>query len=97
MNERVNQILQSIDARLERIVEVLDGAPPTSIDARQAYTRTQAARLLGVSVWTINRARKTGELIETRRIGHRDVRITGESMLRFVEARPGESVRIRKM
>ena len=79
MNERADQILRSIEAHVARIVEVIDGAPPESIDARQAYTRAQAARLLGVSTWTIDRARKTGALVEARRIGQRGSFLHGTS------------------
>jgi len=98
MNERGNRILQSIEAHLARIVEVLDGAPPTSIDAHQAYSRTRAARLLGVSVWTIDAARKEGLLREAQRLGQRDVRLTGQSLVRYQHERQAKgSTKVQKI
>lgn len=67
------------------------------IDINRAYTRTQAARLLGVSTWTIDKGRKAGLLAEARRIGQRDVRVTGESLVRFMKEREAGSVHVRKM
>lgn len=97
MDERALQILGAINDRLGSIVEAVNGSLSGSIDPHHAYTRTQAARLLGVSVWTIDRARKDGLLIEARRIGQRDVRITGESLVEFLKNTEAASVRVRKL
>jgi hypothetical protein len=80
------ELLRSINGHLSTITHTITDAPPPAIDPQQSYSREQTARLLGVSVWTVDRARKDGSLVETRRIGQRDVRITGESILEFHQA-----------
>lgn len=97
MSGQVVSLLAEINERLATITKTLTAAPPDAINPKQAYTRTQAALLLGVSTWTIDRARKQGLLIETRRIGQRDVRVTGESLLEFMKEQESASVRVRKM
>ena len=79
----IEQLLKSIDTNVRRIADALIDQPPPKIESGQAYTRKQAALLLGVSTWTVDRARHDGQLIEAERIGERSVRITGESILRF--------------
>lgn len=96
MSNEICQLLAAIHAEVVRIADANCASIPVA-SAHQAYTRTQAARLLGVSTWTIDRARKQGALIEARRIGERDVRITGESLMEFVKESEANSVRVRKM
>lgn len=50
----------------------------------QLLTRQQAAEALGVSVQTVARLIRRGQL-ETRRVGERMVRIPAESLERYVE------------
>ena len=95
MSEGVVQLLQSIDRRLVDLLA--DSQLRNGGDPQKAYTRQQAARLIGVSTWTIDRARKQGLLIEARRFGQRDVRITGESLVRFMNERESASAHVRKM
>lgn len=96
--ERILVLLESIDRRIHRLSHPqADEQHGERVDPYQAYTRTQAAQLLGVSVWTIDRARKQGLMIEARRIGQRDVRVTGESLLEFMTTREAASVHVRKM
>ena len=89
-------LLRSIDQHLAVMSSAVVDAPPPTIDPHQSYTREQAARLLRVSVWTIDRARKDGSLVEARKIGQRDVRVTGESIMRFHEAARRAPVRVLK-
>ena len=97
MAGQVVSLLEEINERLATIAKTLTATPPDAINPRQAYTRTQAARLLGVSVWTIDRARKQGLLMEAHRLRQRDVRITGESLLEFLKKREATSVRVRTL
>ena len=76
-------MIRSIAHSLRRIADALSHHTAPEISPVQSYTRRQAARLLNVSAWTIDRARKEGLLAEAERIGQRDVRITGASLLRF--------------
>ena len=90
-------VLELIDTRLARIERAFANPKPESIDGGRAYSRRQAARALSVSTWTIDKARKEGLLIEARRIGQRDVRVTGESIVRFMKEREFASVQVRKL
>ena len=90
-------VLEVIDKRLARIERAYADPKPESIDGGRAYSRRQAARALAVSTWTIDKARKKGLLIEARRIGQRDVRITGESLLKYLTKSEAASVRVRKL
>lgn len=90
-------VLEVIDRRLARIERAFANPEPESIDGGRAYSRRQAARALGVSTWTIDRARKQGLLVEANRIGQRDVRVTGESLAVFMQGRESASVHVRKM
>lgn len=96
MCNEFHQLLASICGNIARIAEVICENPP-AINPRQAYTRTQAARVLGVSVWTIDKGRKEGLLVEARRIGQRDIRITGESLLAMMKNKETASVRVRTL
>ena len=89
MREDIPHLLRAIHAQVVRIADAMAAAPHAAIDAKQAYSRQQAARLLGVSVWLIDQARSSGELAEAQRIGSRQVRITGESMVKFQQGRAG--------
>jgi len=84
-------LLASIDRRLARIADAVCETPPGAVDPNAAYARAEAARLLGVSVWTIDEGRRKGLLVETERLGQRDVRLTGESLARFHRERQGQS------
>lgn len=95
--QQVISLLRRIDGRLCSIAHALAASPPVAINPRHAYTRTQAARLIGVSTWTIDRARKQGLLLEACRLGQRDVRITGESLVSFVSSNDTASIRVRKL
>lgn len=86
---RIEILLKSIDTSVRRIADALSIQSPPKIESGQAYTRRQASRLLNVSVWTIDQARRDGRLIEAQRIGNRHVRITGESLARFQQGRAG--------
>ena len=90
-------VLEVIDRRLALIERAFANPKPESIDGGRAYSRRQAARALGVSTWTIDKARKEGLLIEARRLGQRDVRVTGESLLAFMKINETASVRVRKL
>lgn len=94
---RVVTLLESIDRRLQVALRTQQETNVAPINPHQAYTRKQAARLLGVSTWSIDRARKQGLLIETRRIGERDVRITGVSLMAYMQEREATSVRVRTL
>lgn len=95
---RVITLLESIDHRLREHLRVQKNAcPVVSIDSDKAYTRTQASCLTSVSKWTIDKARKEGQLVEARRFGKRDVRITGESLLKFIKKMEPSSLRVRKL
>ncbi len=97
MTGQVVSLLEEINERLATIAQTLTATPPDAINPQQAYTRAQAARLLGVSVWTIDKGRKAGLLVEARRIGRRDVRITGVSLLAFMKKTEATSVRVRTL
>lgn len=90
-------VLEVIDKRLAQIERAFANPKPESIDGGRAYSRRQAARALAVSTWTIDKARKEGSLSEARRIGQRDVRITGESLLTFMTSRDAAAVRVRTL
>jgi hypothetical protein len=78
----ISGLLHSINERLGQIVAMMsDNAP--EINPNRAYRRRDAARLLGVNVWTLDRARRKGLLENALPLGKRDVRITGASLLRF--------------
>ena len=77
-----------------RKVEVLTHA---RIEADQTYTRGEAAAILGVSTWTVDRARKDGRLVDVDRLGARYVRITGDSMMKYMNKSETASVGVRKM
>jgi len=83
----ITRLLRSIDGRLAGIAK--ESSKPSSIrlDPHRSYSRSEAARLLGVSTWTIDKARKLGLLKETARLGQRDVRLSGESLLVFQHER----------
>jgi hypothetical protein len=95
--ESIEGRLVSIDRHLSKMRSATVDAPPPPIDPQQSYTREQTARLLRVSVWTVDRARKDGTLVEARRVGQRDVRIVGESILRFHEAARRAPVQVLKL
>ena len=82
-HQEIISLMRSIDSRLAQIAQGVcnDELPPIHPD--KAYTRQQAARLLSVSTWTIDHARKSGLLSEAERVGNRDVRIAGDSLVRF--------------
>ena len=79
----ITAVLQSIARDVRRLANRLDGMERERIVPEQSYTRREAAGVLRVSTWSIDKARHDGQLIETERIGERGVRITGESLLRF--------------
>jgi len=97
LDGQVVSLLRKIDGRLSIIAQAVTASPPSSINPMQAYTRNQSARLLNVSTWSIDRARKQGLLAEARRVGTRDVRITGESLLAFMKTKETASVRVRNL
>lgn len=84
-------LLLSIDENLSRIADAVCDGAPAAVDPHAAYARAEAARLLGVSVWLVDKARKSGMLIEAERLGQRDVRITGESLARYHKERQGRT------
>ena len=86
---RALALLETINRRLREVLRGQATSQVAPIDLNQAYTRTQATRLLGVSTWTI--------LLEARQIGQRDVRVTGESLAAFMKKREATSVRVRRM
>jgi hypothetical protein len=97
-SQAILSLLISIDRRLALIADsITDNPSPTVIHPNQSYTRRQTARLLGVSTWTVDRARKDGLLVEARRIGQRDVRITGESILEFHQRVRRTTAQIQKL
>ncbi len=95
--KQIIDLLHSIDRRLATVAGGLGNDLPPSINPHQSYTRRQTARLLGVSTWTVDRARKDGLLIEARRMGKRDVRITGESILEFHQRARRSSTLVQKL
>lgn len=95
--QQVISLLRRIDGRLCSIAQAVAASTPDAINPQQSYTRTQAARLLAVSTWSIDKGRKEGLLIEARRIGQRDVRITGESLMACMKKKETASVRVRRM
>ncbi len=94
---RVATLLESIDRRLQEVLRGQTTSSVAPVHPDRVYTRTQAARLLGVSTWTIDRARKQGLLVEARRVGQRDVRITGESLVALMKKTEAPSVRVRRL
>ena len=88
-SDGIEILLKSIDTSVRRIADALIVQARPKIESGQAYTRRQSSRLLNVSVWTIDQARKDGRLVEARRIGNRHVRITGESLARFQQGSAG--------
>ena len=88
-SDGIEILLKSIDTSVRRIADALIVQSRPKIESGQAYTRRQSSRLLNVSVWTIDQARKDGRLVEARRIGNRHVRITGESLARFQQGSAG--------
>jgi hypothetical protein len=96
-HKAILNLLVSIDRRLMLIAEdIADASSSTEINSQHAYTRGEAARLLSVSVWTIDKGRKEGLLVDARSVGKRDVRITGESLLRFMNEKCDSLVRVRR-
>jgi len=89
-------LLRSIDRRLAMIVDNNSDTPSPIVNPNHSYSRAQAARLLNVSTWTVDKARKDGLLVEARRVGKRDVRITGESILEFHQRANRSSVRVQR-
>ena len=96
MSNDTCQLLAAIHAQVVRIADATCRNQPVIIP-HQAYTRTQAARLIGVSTWTIDKGRKEGVLTETRRLGQRDVRVTGDSLLKLRKSREAAPVRVRQL
>ena len=86
-DQEIIAILHRMDGRLAAISEAIADSPPEPISPHLSYSRRQAARLLHVSTWVIDRARKAGLLKEAQRLGQRDVRLTGVSLLRFQRER----------
>ena len=98
MDEQFLSLLIEIHERLASVAEVLRATPAEAIDPNRAYSRIQAARLLGVSVWTIDAARKEGLLREAQRLGQRDVRLTGQSLVRYQHERQAKgSTKVQKI
>ncbi len=90
MNDReIARLLSSIERHVRHIAEALDEQQPQKAEAGRVYSRRETARLLRVSVWTIDQARKDGRLVEAQRIGNRHVRLTGESLARFQQGGAG--------
>ncbi len=95
---KITELLHSIDRHLAQIADDITGNPSsTVINPDQGYTRRQTARLLGVSTWTVDKARKDGLLVEARKVGKRDIRITGESILEFHQAARRSSALVQKL
>jgi hypothetical protein len=97
-SDEIGVLLRSINERLGQIVAMMvDHAP--EINPNRVYRRKDAARLLGVNVWTLDRARRKGLLETALPFGERDVRITGESMLRFQygKRRSKSTVEVRRL
>ncbi len=92
-------LLESLDKRLSELLRHRNGvATNLLIDANGTYTRQETARILGVSLWTIDRARKDGLLVEVKPIGVRYVRITGDSLVTHLRRRKDYSpVSVRKI
>lgn len=90
-------LLRSIEKHLAKIAVALSTLPPPAINPNQAYRRDVAARLLGVGVYTIDRARKAGLLREAQRLSSRDIRITGESMVRFQNEQETSGMRVLRL
>lgn len=85
--KEVERLLTAIDRRLQRIESGVKENKAEVIDEARSYSRRQAAAALGVSLWTIDAARKRGELRLTNPIGERDVRISGKSLIKFQRER----------
>ena len=95
---QVVALLDSIDGRLTAALnQTTRSVEGDGVDPDKVYTRREAAAALGVSVWTIDRARKDGLLIDVERLGVRYVRITGESLVGFIKKIETASVRVRKL
>jgi hypothetical protein len=92
--ESIDGRLLSIDRHLSEMSSATVVEHPAAIDPNQSYSRLETARLLNVSTWTVDKARKDGSLVEARRIGQRDIRITGESILEFHKASSRSPVRV---
>ena len=94
--QEIIELLRSIDRRLALIANCnTDNSSPT-VNPNHSYSRAQTARFLNVSTWTVDKARKDGLLVEARRVGKRDVRITGESIMEFHRQAHCSSVRVQK-
>ena len=76
-------VLQSIDKNVKRIADATPCQLAPEIRPSQAYTRKEAAQVLGTSVWTVDRARMTGKLTDAEGLGPRHIRITGRSLMVF--------------
>lgn len=72
MDVEIAKLLRSIDRQVRRISESLVCDAPAPLDPGRSYTRQQTARLLGVSVWSIDRARRDGQLVPC--LKKRDIR-----------------------
>lgn len=97
---QVVALLDSIDGRLTAALnQTTRSVEGDGVDPDKVYTRRAAAMRLGVSTWTIDRARKDGLLIDVERIGVRYVRITGASIARFKREREHDHgcVRVRQL
>ncbi len=88
----IGEVVRRIDKRLTRIEAMFRDNPSPPVMPDRSYTRSEAARFLGVSTWLIDRARKDGLLRETRRLGPRHVRITGESLMTWMRQAQESSV-----
>ena len=96
--QKIIELLRSIDSHLALIANSSTGNPfPVVINSNQSYTRQQTARLLGVSTWTVDKARKDGLLVEARKVGKRDIRITGKSILEFHQEARRSSAHVQKL
>lgn len=94
----VVETLSAISSSLARIEQAVCQGAPHAIEPNAAYSRQEAARVLGVSVWLIDRARADGRLMDAQRLGQRDVRITGESLVRFQRERESRArVRVNRI
>ena len=97
MTNEIVELLRSIDRHLSVIANGTDNNLPPTVNPNQSYTRRQTARMFGISTWSVDRARKDGLLVEARRVGKRDIRITGESILEFHREACRSSTRVQKL
>ena len=74
------QPMANFRASLANVKALVDEIVAVAEMMREPRVR-EAAALLRVSTWTIDRARKEELLAEVERIGARYVRITGESLV----------------